>query len=626
MAAPPPPPSSTLTAAYAHPPLPPLPVPPLEKTLARWLDSLAPPLSDAAIAEAKDAVEACLACEDVRAAQARLEERAVSEPSWLDDWWLTGAYTSWPSPTPYLSNYFIGYPAEALPEALRGSQAAASAYMAAGFVAFFAKLAAGRIPREYMGRKPRIPLSMHQYAALWGTTRIPGEAGDSLLASRHAGDLQLPVKALVISPAGYFIVTLAPALSEDCPVDMAALAATLEALARLPPVDELDASARILGELSAGERPNWAQARTLLLEHEPAINGPALDAIADTALAIVLDPHEPDSTLDATRTAAGGDASLRMFDKTIQIIAYGNGIIGVNGEHSPADAISTVYVFNDIHTAEPPPALLHWLATPSHAPRKTNVTLAVAPVRLAVPRQALAPVLVAARTSFATASEDFDEDLLFYNTFGHDALKAGRTSPDAFIQMAIGLAYFRLHGKHAVTYETGQTRQFALGRTETVRAASSERAAFIEAMGAPDATVTEKRAALDAAIKRHLALLKDACFGAGVDRHLLGLRMACSELGLPLPELFSTEAFITSSQWVISSSNTNPAPFPRIGGFGPVVHPHGYGICYSTLPDMICVNITSWRSSEETSSAAMRKALAGAFTDVGALVVNVPKL
>ena len=59
--------------------------------------------------------------------------------------------------------------------------------------------------------------------------------------------------------------------------------------------------------------------------------------------------------------------------------------------------------------------------------------------------------------------------------------KAARISPDSFIQIAFQVAYFRLHGAHPPTYETGTLRQFADGRTETIRLPNAESAQFVEA-------------------------------------------------------------------------------------------------------------------------------------------------
>lgn len=49
-----------------------------------------------------------------------------------------------------------------------------------------------------------------------------------------------------------------------------------------------------------------------------------------------------------------------------------------------------------------------------------------------------------------------------------------KLSPDAFIQMAIQLAWYRTRGEFTATYETVLTRMFKHGRTETLRTLSRE--------------------------------------------------------------------------------------------------------------------------------------------------------
>ena len=51
------------------------------------------------------------------------------------------------------------------------------------------------------------------------------------------------------------------------------------------------------------------------------------------------------------------------------------------------------------------------------------------------------------------------------------------------------LAFHKLKGRPGVTYESAQTRKFLLGRTEVIRAASSQSKAWVDAMVDPRATV-----------------------------------------------------------------------------------------------------------------------------------------
>ena len=54
-------------------------------------------------------------------------------------------------------------------------------------------------------------------------------------------------------------------------------------------------------------------------------------------------------------------------------------------------------------------------------------------------------------------------------------------SPDAFIQMAYQLTYYKVHGQMALTRSV-HDRMFRNGRTETVRVLSAESVDFVKAM------------------------------------------------------------------------------------------------------------------------------------------------
>ena len=69
--------------------------------------------------------------------------------------------------------------------------------------------------------------------------------------------------------------------------------------------------------------------------------------------------------------------------------------------------------------------------------------------------------------------------------------------------MAIQLAHYRLHRAFAPTYETGHTRAFYHGRTDTVRTCSLASCAFVRAMEDPHATAAHKWSALKAACVSH---------------------------------------------------------------------------------------------------------------------------
>lgn len=77
---------------------------------------------------------------------------------------------------------------------------------------------------------------------------------------------------------------------------------------------------------------------------------------------------------------------------------------------------------------------------------------------------------------------------LVFGDYGKGLIKKFGVSPDAFVQMAIQLAYYKMYGTCRPTYESSQTRKYAFGRTETTRSVSNESVAWVKIMNS-DAAV-----------------------------------------------------------------------------------------------------------------------------------------
>lgn len=85
---------------------------------------------------------------------------------------------------------------------------------------------------------------------------------------------------------------------------------------------------------------------------------------------------------------------------------------------------------------------------------------------------------------------DLDLRIYVHNHYGKGFMKTCRISPDAFIQMALQLAYYRDANRFSLTYEASMTRLFREGRTETVRPCTIESAAWVKAMEDEKSTVS----------------------------------------------------------------------------------------------------------------------------------------
>ena len=207
---------------------------------------------------------------------------------------------------------------------------------------------------------------------------------------------------------------------------------------------------------------------------------------------------------------------------------------------------------------------------------------------------------MAATSHFLYLINKNELDMQSFYGYGSDIIKKRfKFSPDAFVQMALQLATYRLFGKQVATYESSQVRFFSHGRTETTRTVSIKSNAFVSRMGLTphqqsnhEARV-EKLKLLSEAIDSHTNYLKNASRGHGVDRHLFGLQMLVKESDTT-PTLFSHPLYLRSKHWRASTST-----LPNKPGFGCVVS-DGVGIAYDIQPNSIYFTITGRKENNWT--------------------------
>jgi carnitine O-acetyltransferase len=184
-----------------------------------------------------------------------------------------------------------------------------------------------------------------------------------------------------------------------------------------------------------------------------------------------------------------------------------------------------------------------------------------------------------------------------FQGYGSTFMKQSGYSPDAYVQMAMQLATYRLWGEQAGTYEATQVRPFLHGRTETTRSVSIESAALVQKFGLRPANDEvdpvirlEKLHLFQKAVKAHVNYIGNAAQAQGVDRHLLGLSMLVQE-GEPTPELYGDPVFQRAKRWRVSTSHLTHPKFDG-WGYGQVV-PDGVGLAYSIHPRHCIFNITA---------------------------------
>nr|CAD7426931.1 unnamed protein product [Timema monikensis] len=397
-------------------------------------------------------------------------------------------------------------------------------------------------------------------------------------------------------------------------------------------VEESPRPTKTVGILTSENRDTWAKYHRLL--SQDAYNMKLLDVIEKSLFVLCLDGPAPDlgvtdkQSISGLQMVHGGgsraNSGNRWFDKALQLVVGSSGEVGCCYEHSFSEGGPVAYLLNYIYeyigkhpqdlnyslptVTFPVPLKLEFKLTPeveqgieTACKNLDNVRNIQERGKTNVPRF---PRLVA----------DFEMYCSTFPAFGKDVLKSFKVSPDSFIQMAIQLAFYRLHKVPGAHYESAGLRKFIHGRTETIRSCSQESVDFAMKMLSSTATNEEKYEALLAAINGHKNYVIECVNGHGVDRHLLGLKLIAVENGLEIPALFKDPAYIRSTHFRMSTSQV-PMRCDGVLSFGPLV-PDRYTICYNPRNLNINFSISAFRSNPETNAKKFQEALYKSLQDM----------
>lgn len=220
-----------------------------------------------------------------------------------------------------------------------------------------------------------------------------------------------------------------------------------------------------------------------------------------------------------------------------------------------------------------------------------------------------------AKSNFEKLISSHEMQVQSFQGYGSNAIKKMGYSPDAYVQIAMQLATYRLWKEQGGTYEATQVRPFLHGRTETTRTVSPASEAFVKKMGLRpkrdelDSSIRkEKLALLQEAVSSHAKYIGNAAKAMGVDRHFLGLALSVKD-GETSPPLFSHPLYTRSKTWRVSTSHLTHPRFDS-WGYGEVV-PNGVGLAYSIHPNncMFCITALREHGWPERLSHLLEEAL-----------------
>ncbi|KAJ2163093.1 Carnitine O-acetyltransferase mitochondrial [Coemansia sp. RSA 552] len=578
-----------------------LPVPSLAATLDKYAVSLEPLLAPDELAQSKRIIGVFGRSAQAQELQRRLEARAA-EPeraSWLEEWWNALSYMGYRDPVIPYTSYHYSFTDD--PSCSRATQRAAK--LIDGAIAFRQMVVDGTLEPEMQRDQP---LCSHSYKFMFNACRIPKVPLDYCRTVKYAGNETV----VVARNSQFFVFSFIRADGTRLSVGEIE-----DTLARI--VEAADKSSAVpVGIMTADNRDSWANNRELLSK-AAFENAKLLDEIESAAFLVSLEKSRPETREELSHAIWHGNGHNRWFDKPCQFIVCDNARAGFSGEHSMMDGTPTLrlveYVIAHARTLSPANTDT---AAAGHRPafRKCGFHTP-APVAAAVEK---------AEAVFKKETAQQHVRLLNFDTFGKEEIKCLGCSPDAFIQMAIQLAYSRLHGCARPTYESSMTRRFLHGRTETCRSVSSESVAWCASMAAGSAASDADRMALfRRALARHTQLVREATMGCGVDRHLLGLRMLVRP-GEPMPAIFEDPAYAYSSHWFLSTSQVSSENFASYGWSE--VSPKGYGIAYNIRKECLLVHIACMRNEHCLNSDDFADRLASALAEMRAFVSRVSPL
>ncbi|KAL9190955.1 hypothetical protein ACHAXT_000661 [Thalassiosira profunda] len=601
--------------------LPKLPIPSVADTIARFLPTALP------LAQSEEERATLIkACEEFEGQAGELQKRLMErkegemkDSSWLQLWWNTMGYLQVRDCNPVNVSYFFHFSDDGtLPQipADKSLGVLRAASLLSSTAQFRKQVASGDLPYEAIGRKePKTPLCSAAYKYMFNACRVPRKDEDSY----RIYDPSLNSHVIVACGGKFYSFDFVEeGTGEPLPLEVIE-----ERLQKCVELSKGGPALPMLGYLTSDNRDNCAEARDELLRVGGAKMAEALKVLESGAVLICLDENEePVSKKQGSEIFWTGGLTSghnRWFDKSIQLICTRNGKAGMNGEHSMMDGMPVVN-FCDYITKRSYGEVAASSQTANSGPYESadqNVKdiFGDYAAELASTESNVGAHVAQSKANFDKLISDHELQTQSFQGYGSGAIKKMGYSPDAFVQIAMQLATYRLWGEQGGTYEATQVRPFLHGRTETTRTVSPASEAFIKTMGLrptrddnDPAKRVEKLKLLGEAVTSHVKYIGSAAKAMGVDRHFLGLALSVKE-GETAPPLFSHPLYARSKTWRVSTSHLTHPRFDS-WGYGEVT-PNGVGLAYSIHPNhcMFCITALREHDWPERLSHLLEEAL-----------------
>lgn len=568
--------------------LPSLPLPDLQNTLRKYLESVKPHVTPEEYSHTESIVRQ-FGSGIGQELQQKLKLKAQNSRNWMEKWWEDAAYFEGRYPIAPLVNLaglfpyaYHCYPPKA------GTQIERAGVILHYTLKFWEMIRKERLKAEKDNKGNRF--CMYQFKRAFSTCRIPGINKDKLL-SYFLTDSEgtSPGHLSVMCNGHIFVFDAVDADGE--------ILTPLEIQSQLQRIrDRCDNQPEGLGlgALTGDERTSWAKTRSQLLALHPD-NFKNLELIQSSIINVALDDNQPQDNSELFHTTLAANPANRWFDKSNTYIFYENGLGAANCDHAPCDGMMfvTMLLYTDLHIMR---CQGQWKGSKEIRDHPEPVELEFKvndDIRSAIEH---------AKLVFKTSADNLVCLTREYTKYGKTFLRSKNLHPSTHMQMALQYTYYKMYKKPAPTYETATTRRFYHGRTETLRSCTQEALDWSKAMLDPSVKDEQRVQMYLAAANKHNILMDEANHLNGCDRHLLGLSRLASEEGLPVPEIYTDPSFKKSGgdgSYILSTSFVGYTPI--YGCVAPMVE-HGYGTFYRIEANKMVPVVSVWKSSPQTDA------------------------
>lgn len=560
--------------------LKPLEVPPLDGTLDAYQHALAAVLDGSELEHAREVVEKFRTGAGPKldaALRERAEKRAAHGTNWLHDEWYSG-YLTVREPLTLSTNvaFQLALPLESSPS----GHVPAGLDRAVEFIRRVAtvhlQVASGNVPEDVDARGNRITLN--QWFVYAVSTRLPLGDEDQIFRSR----LDEKNREIGVFINGrLFAVPLTD--SAGALVSAEALRAALEAIqatATEPAAIDFNAPSLLGSGVLEDLLPNML---------EQGGNHLVYDRLGDMLFTVELLNDRGETDAQRMRGATFTPRGAWVYKPLSYQVSLHDDWTAVNVEHSCIDGATLLTAMQRIQTTEVP------------AEASTELTQLEAEELVWTLDEDTAAEIRTHADAYAERASKFTVQIV---TAPHrpPADVPFKFSRDAAAQLTMTIAQQLTYGRIRAVYEAVDMREYRAGRTECLRTATPEAAAFAQKLVAGTATHDDLLAAANA----HRSWVKRCKSGNGFDRHIQ--MMATIDGNDPF---FTDDAVLAVRRDFLSTTSVGgPHQIVRYS-FAPTV-PEGFGISYSPLTDAteFCVswNVDTAEKPEEFTANLVKAA------------------